>query len=142
MSRALLPPVSEELVDADKKPTLLWLSFFESLSTGDFGKEWTPSFQGLTEVGAATFSGVYYQLSNRLVYFRMTITPATSTTAVLGTTYCDNFPLEIAANGACTTISSFTASVSGISASEGRIYTAAWSAITSPLTMTGIVEVR
>jgi hypothetical protein len=142
MARALLPPTFEALVDDNKKATLTWASFFEGLSTGDAGTSWTPTFTGLTEVGAATKTGVYYRLSQKVVFFRITITPETSTTAVLGTTYCDNFPLVIANSGVCASISSFTANVSGVSASEGRIYTSAWSAITSPITLVGLMEVR
>lgn len=141
MSRALLPPKTEILVDDDKFPTLNWLTFFDAIANGDIGTVWTPTFTGLTETGTATKTGVYYRLTNKLAYFRIVITPATNTTAVLGTTYCNNFPLNISAAGLVGTISSYTASVSGATSSDKRIYTAAWAAIASPITIVGILEV-
>ena len=140
MSRAVLPPTFETLVDDDKRATLTWAAFFESLSQGDFGTAWTPTFDGLTEVGSATKTGVYYKLSQRLAFFRITITPETNTSSVLGTTFCNNFPLTIANNGLCASISSYTANVSGIS--DSKIYTSTWTTLTTPITIVGIVEVR
>ena len=141
MSRILLPPKTEPLIDDDKFTTLNWLSFFDGLANGDTGTTWTPTFIGLTETGTATKTGVYYRLTNKLAYFRIVITPATDTTAVLGTTYCNNFPLNITAQGMVNTISSFTAATSGATSADKRIYTAAWAAITTPITITGMLEV-
>ncbi|CAB5212903.1 hypothetical protein UFOVP191_65 [uncultured Caudovirales phage] len=140
MARVLLPPKTETMVDDDSFPTLNWLSFFEGLSTGDLGAVWTPTFTGLTEVGTATKTGVYYRITNKLAFFRIVITPATNTTAVAGTTYCNNFPLSIAAQGLVATISSYTAAVSGAT-TDKRIYTASWAAVTTPITLIGLLEV-
>lgn len=140
MSRVLLPPKTETMVDEDSFPTLNWLSFFEGLSTGDTGAVWTPTFTGLTEVGTATKTGVYYRLTNKLAFFRIVITPATNTTAVAGTTYCNNFPLNITAQGLVATISDYTAAVSGATTAK-RIYTAAWAAVATPITLIGLLEV-
>lgn len=143
MARALLPPKTETLIDDDRFATLNWLAFFEDLAVGDTGTAWTPTFVGLTETGGtATKTGRYWRLSNNLAYFRIVITPVTSTSAVNGTTYCDNFPLTISAAGANVTISGFTASVAGTTAADKRIYTATWTAITSPITIVGLLEVR
>jgi len=141
MALVRLPPQTEEVVDENKFPTLSWLAFFDGLSNGDTGTIWTPTFVGLTETGTATKTGVYYRISSKLAYFRILITPATDTSAVAGTTYCNNFPLTIASAGASVTCSSFTAAVAGITPSDKRIYTATWTAITSPITIVGLMEV-
>jgi hypothetical protein len=143
MSLPLLPPKTEPLVDDDKFTTLNWLAFFDTLANGDTGTAWTPTFVGLTETGGtATKTGRYFRISKTLAYFRIVITPVTDTSAVAGTTYCDNFPLLISQAGVCVTLSSFTAAVSGVTAADKRIYTAAWTTITSPITLVGLLEVR
>jgi hypothetical protein len=138
MTLAVLPSRTEPLIDDDKFTTLDWTAFFESLAAGDAGTSWTPTFTGLTEVGTATKTGVYYRLSAKLVFFKIVITPATSTSAVLGTTFCNNFPLTIRGSNAVTTVSGFTASTAG--ADSTGIYAATWTAITSPITITGTIE--
>jgi hypothetical protein len=143
MTLPLIPPKTEPLVDKkDSFATLNWLVFFDQLADGDTGTTWTPTFVGLTEVGTATKTGVYYRISKKLVYYRIVITPATSTTAVNGTTYCDNFPLTMTANSANITCSGFTAAVSGTTSSDKRIYTSSWTAITTAITIVGIAEVQ
>ena len=140
MSRAQLPPKSEPLIDDNQVATLVWQSFFDSIASGDAGTTFTPTFTGLTEVGTATKTGVYYRLSAKLVYFALTITPATNTSSVLGTTYCDTFPLTFKNNSSSMSISGFTASPAGIEQSTNRIYTATWTNITNPITITGFAE--
>lgn len=140
MSIPLLPPKTEPVVDKDKFATLTWLVFFDQLASGDAGTSWTPTFTGLTETGTATKTGVYYRLSKKLVYFRIVITPATNTSATLGTTYCNNFPLTMSANGANVSMIDYTAAVSGSTSSNNRIYTATWAAQTVPITIIGIAE--
>lgn len=139
--RTELPDRNEPLVDDEKKITLPWQAFLEGVSSGDLGTTFTPTFVGLTEVGTAVKTGIYYRISDRLAYFRIIITPATSTSATLGTTYCDNFPLTIIANGSTMSVSGFTAAPAGVVAANKRIYTATWSAITTPITIVGTIEV-
>lgn len=142
MSLVQLPPKTEPLVDGDNLfATLLWQIFFEGLSVGDYGTAWTPTFVGLTSTGTPTFTGKYYRLSSKLAYYHIVITPATDTTSVAGTTYCDNFPLTITSDGMNVTCSGYTAAVAGTTSSNKRIYTAAWAAITTPITIVGIAEV-
>jgi len=140
MSLPILPPKTEPLVDKDKFITLPWLIFQDGLATGDAGTSWTPTFTGLTETGTATKTGVYYRISSKLVYYRIVITPATDTSAANGTTYCNNFPLTMSANGANITCSGFTAAVAGSTSSDNRINVATWTAITTPITIIGIAE--
>lgn len=142
MSLPLLPPKTEPLIDDDKFTTLNWLAFFDTLANGDTGTAWTPTFVGLTETGTATKTGRYSRISKTLAYYRIVITPTTNTSAVNGTTYCDNFPLLITNAGVCVTLSGFTAAVSGVTSADKRIYTATWTAITSPITLVGLLEVR
>lgn len=141
MTLPIIPPKTEPLVDDDKFGTLNWQIFFEQLASGDIGTTWTPTFVGLTENGAATKTGKYYRISKNLAYYRIVITPGTDTSAVNGTTYCNNFPLQMISDGANVTCSGFTASVSGTTYSDRRIYTATWTSITTPVTIVGIVEV-
>ena len=140
MTLPLLPPKTEPVIDKEKFMTLPWLIFQDQLASGDAGTSWTPTFTGLTEVGTATKTGVYYRLSKKLVYYRIVITPGTNTSATNGTTYCNNFPLVMSANGANITVSGFSASVAGSESSTNRIYTATWSTITTPITIIGIAE--
>lgn len=140
MTLPLLPPKTEPVVDKEKFMTLPWLIFQDQLADGDSGTTWTPTFIGLTEVGTATKTGIYYRISKKLVYYRIVITPGTNTSAVNGTTYCNNFPLTMSANGANITCSDFTAAVAGSVSSNNRIYTATWSLITTPITIVGIAE--
>lgn len=143
MTLAVLPPKTEEMIDENKYPTLNWGIFFEALASGDAGTTWTPNFVGLTETGGtATKTGIYYRLSDKLVFYRVVITPVTSTSAVNGTTYCDNFPLAMASDGFNVTCSGFTAATAGTTYSDKRIYTATWTAITTPIVIVGIAEVR
>jgi hypothetical protein len=140
MTRSLPPPRTEPIVDDDKFATLNWLAFLEGLADGDLGTTWTPTFVGLTETGVATKAGRYWRITKNLAFFRITITPATDTSATLGTTYCDNFPLNITANGFVATVSGFTSSTSGAT-TDKRIYTGTWTSITTPINIIGIVEV-
>lgn len=142
MTRAILPPKTEPLIDDDKFATLNWIAFLEALADGDSGTAWTPTFVGLTETGTATLAGKYWRITKNLAFFRITITPATDTSAVAGTTYCNNFPLNITTAGIVGTVSGFTAGVSGATSSDKRIYTSAWTAITTPINIVGILEVQ
>ena len=141
MSLPILPPKTEEIVDDSRFATLNWLIFFDQLANGDSGTTWTPTFVGLTETGTATKTGKYYRISKTLVYYRIVITPATDTSAVNGTTYCNNFPLNMISDGANVTCSGFTAAVAGSTYSDRRIYTATWTTIATPVTIIGIAEV-
>jgi len=139
MTITVLPPRTEPMIDDDKFATLNWTAFFDSLAAGDAGTSWTPTFVGLTEVGgAATITGVYYRISAKLCYFKIVITPVTNTSATLGTTYCNNFPLAIQGANVATTVSGSTAASAG--ANSTGIYAATWSLITSPVTITGTIE--
>jgi hypothetical protein len=136
------PPTYAPMADKSGIVSLPWLLFFNSLFTGDTGTEWTPSFVALTETGTATLTGKYFRLGGKLVYFRAIVTPATDTSAVAGTTYIDNFPLAIDADGQCLASSAAAGSTEAgaVVASSGRIYVPAWTLIATPVTITGLIE--
>lgn len=142
MSLAEVPLQSEALVGDNKNITLPWQVFLESIANGDSGTVWSPLFTGLTATGTPTITGVYYQISKNLAYFRILITPATDTSSVQGTTYCTNFPLTFKSDSANTTTISYTAAQSGNTVSGNRIYAATWTSISLPVTICGTVEVN
>lgn len=152
MSKIKEPPIYQPLIDipqdiaekfGDCKATLPWILFFNQLFVGDTGTSWTPTFQNLTEVGTATYDAVYYKISGNLTYFRVTITPSTSISGTGGTTYIDNFPLDITADGAVSTVSGGLGTLDGMAvAANDRIYPATFTTVTVPLTICGTVEAR
>lgn len=136
------PPSTTEIVDKSGKAQLPWVTFFENQYLGDTGTSFTPTFTSLTEVGTAGKTGYYYRLSQNLYYFAVTITPATSVTSTAGTTYFD-FPLDITRDGANLAVTNGLGSQAGMNvASNNRIYIPALSAVTTPITIVGIVEAR
>ncbi len=136
-------PTNEQMIDNRGNLTIPWLNFFQGLYNGDTGTEWTPTFVGLAETGTATFTGRIYRIGQRLAYFTITVTPATDTTSTAGVTYCDNFPMTLSANGTCLASSGVIGSSGGMClASSNRIYTPAWAAFTTPVTVAGLVEAR
>lgn len=142
MSNITPPPSGTEIVDNSRKGILPWIQFFENQYLGDLGTTFTPVFTNLTEVGAATKSGVYFRLSQGLYYFAVTITPATSTSSTAGTTYF-TFPLDITRDGANLAVAGVGLAGGGINAaSDNRIYPASWSAVTGAVTIVGLVEAR
>ncbi len=138
------PPITDMLIDQAGMARLPWVIFFNSLFEGDGGTAFTPAFVSLGSTGTPTLSGRYYRLNQRFCLFFITITPATDTTSTAATTYVSNFPLSFALDGVCfaSTGSGAVQSIGGVRASDNRIYTPAWSAVTTPLTVVGFGVVR
>lgn len=135
------PPTYEKIADADGNVTSAWLQFFDQVYGGDQGRAWTPTANSLGSVGTPVLTGTIYQISKKLVFFNLLITPGTNTTSTAGTTYFTGLPVIPFANGFCTAQSSNLGDPTGeVLASSGRIYTPAWSAITVPVTVTGVIE--
>ena len=129
------------MIDNQGKPTLPWILFFNQLFTGDTGQSWTPSFTSLTSTGTPTFAGKFYKISSELVYFTAVVTPATNTTATAGVTYINNPPVSINRDGACLAAAANLGGLSGMCvASSNRIYVPGWSAVTVPVTVSGLME--
>lgn len=141
MSNIEAPPIYQPVADKDSGvASLPWILFFNSIFTGDTGTAWNPTFTSLTISGTPTVTGRYYQLGV-LVYFKVKIVPATSTTSTAGTTYIDNFPLTMNGDGICFAVSGLLGTNSGMcDQASNRIYVPSWSAVTVPLTVIGIVE--
>lgn len=137
------PPIYDTMITDEGKANLSWILYFNSLYQGDSGATWTPTFTSLGEVGTPTITGRYYKFNgNRLCYFHVVVTPATSTTSTAATTYIDNFPLTIANDGICFAASGGAGTVSGHAvAANNRIYTPAWGAVALPVHVIGICEV-
>lgn len=146
MSQITAPPIGHPITDQTLTATPQWILFFNSLFVGDTGTVWTPTFQNLTQVGGdATITGKYFKISQSLVYFRIDITPATNTSSVAGTTYCDNFPLSMSGDGFNVSVapSSGTGGAIGVNtASSGRIFTPNWTNVTVPVIILGMVEAQ
>lgn len=130
-------------IDEDGDITLPWLEFFNQTYNGDAGDEWTPNFVSLTSTGTPTITGRYYRISRFLLYFNILVTPGTDTSSVAGTTYVDNLPIEPFNNGVCMSVSNNLGGALGmVNASNNRIYTPAWTSVTTPVNILGIVEAR
>lgn len=141
MSNKIEAPIRIPILDETGAISMPWALFFNSLAIGDPGTEWTPTFVGLTAVGTPKIEGKYYRISRYMTYFRITITPATSTTATAGTTYCNNFPVEVSGDSACTVVAGNTGSNNGMVVGlNNRIYPPSWSAVTIPISIVGLVE--
>lgn len=136
------PPIYNPVIEENGIATLPWILFFNSLFNGDTGTIWTPSFTNLTVVGAApTITGKVYRLGQSLAYFSVRIVPGTNTSGTAGTTYINNFPLVLKADGACLAVSGLLGSNAGMAdQATNRIYPPGWAAVTVPLTIVGLVE--
>lgn len=145
MTKKSPPPLYAPIVDGSGIATIPWTLFFNESFIGDTGTEWTPTFQNLTEVGSATITGRYYKITQNLVYFRVTITPATSTSSTAGTTYIDNFPLAITGDGYVLGVAPSSGVGVGLGvavANNGRIYPPSWTGATIPVVLNGMMEVQ
>lgn len=142
MSSIQPPPIQDQMIDDTGIATLRWILFFNQVFTGDTGVEWTPTFTSLTTTGTPTITGRYYKIGP-LVYFWVLVTPATDSTATAGTTYINNFPLEVTTDGACAAVSGLLGGTLGmIDAATNRIYVPGWTTVTVPLTVVGLATAR
>lgn len=138
------PPINEILAEENGLPKIPWIVFFNELFEGDAGTTWTPTFTSLGSTGTPTITGRYFRINQKLTLFFVTITPSTDTTSTAATTYISNFPLSFALDSVCfaSTGSGAVQAVGGIRASDNRIYTPGWSAVTEVLTIVGFGIVR
>lgn len=135
------PPSTAKIISDTGDTTLEWLVFFNQVFNGDAGTEWTPTFSGLS--GTVTITGRYYRISRYLVYFHIHIVPSTSVSATAGTTYCDNFPLTVSRSGFNVAVAGALGGGTGIvREGDNRIYITDLSAVSTPVTILGIVEAR
>jgi hypothetical protein len=136
-------PINQQIVDESGLPTLPWTLFFNETFNGDAGNAFAPNFVGLSSSGTPTITGRFYRLSQYLVYFRIDVVPSTNTSATAGTTYVDNFPLNVTGNGFCTVVAGNSGgSIGMVRASDKRIYVPAWTNVTDTVSVLGICEAR
>ncbi len=138
------PPFYDPIIDPEKGMPFTWINFFNNIFNGDAGTAWIPTFQQLTVVGATpTFSGRIYQISKYLALFTTNIIPGTNTSAVAGTTYIDNFPFIMQGDGIVFAMAGKLGTNSGMcEKATNKIWVPAWTTVTVPLTVFGIVEAR
>lgn len=138
------PPINEILAEQSGLPKIPWISFFNDVFEGDSGTVWTPVFVSLGSTGSPTLSGRYFRINQRTCLFFATIKPSTDTTSTAATTYISNFPLNFALDSVCFagTGSGAVQAIGGVRASDNRIYTPGWSAVTTPITVVGFGIVR
>jgi hypothetical protein len=133
-------PITNPVIDQSGLPTLPWTLFFNQNFEGDSGTSWSPNFVGLTGT-TSSVTGRFYRLSQYLVYFAINITPSGNTSATAGTTYVDNFPLDFKNDGFNTVVSGTGGGAIGMNTeSNNRIYVPAWTNISVPLKVLGLVE--
>lgn len=144
MSVSPVPSMQPILDGQPYNVDLNWLAFFSDLFNGDGGTDWTPTFASLGSTGTPTITGRYFRIGQNLVWFRIKIVPATDTTSTAATTYCDNFPLQFAADSVClaSTGSGAVQALGGVRSADKRIYTPGWSAVTETLTVIGFAEAQ
>lgn len=134
-------PLFDPLVDEQGYVSAItWTLFFQQITSGDNGTAFIPVATALGSVGAPTITGVYYE-NQGFTDFYITITPGTNTTSVAGTTYL-TLPFDAVIDGACFGTVNGTAGVGAVDAANNRAYTPAWTAITSPVTISGRVKTR
>lgn len=140
MSKTVLPDKTKALVDEKGIPSIAYLTFFDNLARGDQGTEFTPTITNLTSVGTPTLSGRYFYVAG-LVYFRVTITPATNTSSSAGSTYM-TFPLTLQSDGSCTAIGASVASIGFCNSADNKVYFPTWTTVATKITITGLVEAK
>lgn len=140
------PPINEILSEENGLPKIPWIVFFNDLFEGDAGTTWTPTFVSLGSSGTPTITGRYFRINQKTALFFVTITPSGggNTTSTAATTYVSNFPLSFSIDSVCfaSTGSGAVQAIGGIRATDNRIYTPGWSAVTETLTIVGFGIVR
>jgi hypothetical protein len=139
-NRSSLIPASNRIADKDGKAPLTWLLFFQQLINGDTGKAFVPEFQNLTVNGTPEIAGVYYENQGFADFF-VRITPSIDTTSVAGSTYFE-LPFQPTSDAACFSTTLFNSALGGIVASSKRVFPPSWTAITTPITISGRVPLQ
>lgn len=103
-------------------------------------KVWTPTWTGLTVVGAPTYAGTYVRIG-RLFFLTVQITAggANTTASTAGGTYVNNLPIAPGVNGVLGAVTNGVVDLgtSLIQASTGRAYTPTWAATNANITISG-----
>lgn len=133
MTFSIEPPVRAQVTDRNMFLTVPWNIFFSDLINGDSGTTFTPVATNLTSVGTPTLAGKYYDNSGFIDIY-ITITPATSTTAVAGSTYFDS-PVSFQFDALCSAMTSTSSATGSAVAAQSRIYVPSWTGTTTAITI-------
>ena len=133
------PPFNAPIEDQIGGMSKQWATFFESMFMGDAGKDWNPTFVGLS--GSLTSQKArFYRLNNYFAVFHIDLVPSGGITSTGGNTYCNNFPLQTRQNGVCWAVSGGLGTEAGhVNGVDRRIYFPAFSGITNPVSIIGFV---
>lgn len=131
-------PIAAKVIDDKGKVTPVWANYFDSIVQGDVGTSFKPNITGLTSIGAPTISGVYYQ-NQGFTDFYIKIVPGTSTSSTLGTTFC-TLPFQVTADTGGSVVTGTSAVPCAINSAAGIVYFPNWTAITTPITISGRVN--
>jgi hypothetical protein len=147
VSQTTAPPITDPIIEGLDQSTLAlsWILFFTNMFNGDSGTAWSPIFTSLAVTGSPKITGRYYKITKSLVYFSIRIEPSSGgdSTSTAGTTRVTNFPLTFTQDGACLAVSGNVGGNAGmVEAISNLIYVPAWSAVTVPLTIVGLAEVK
>jgi hypothetical protein len=137
MSSVLLgqAPIQDLLTDKNGRLTKSWISYFNQISDGDDGREWTPIATNLA--GDYTLTGKYFKNSG-FIDFWIQIDPTTSSTSTLGTTYID-LPFDVTVSSYIVAIYGSTTAIGIVDPSLNRVFPPSWAAVASTITLTGRV---
>jgi hypothetical protein len=131
-------PIADRLLDDTGKCRPTWVEFFSDLTRGDIGTTWNPTINNLTSVGTPTITGVYYQ-NQGFTDFAVKIVPGTDTSSTLGSTTIV-LPFNVVSDVPVHVVTGQTTAAGVITASSKTVFLPTWTAITSPLTITGRVK--
>lgn len=137
------PPLRTPIQQADGKFAGIWQKWFERLwyNSAAVPQVFEPMFTGLT--GSATITGTYTKMGG-LMFFDILITPDTTTSSVLGTTFINNLPLQGASFGSLTAINTFSRVVLGtgqVDLNTNSAWTPTWTTVANPISINGFVQV-
>lgn len=131
-------PIADRVLDDLGKFRPSWVEYFSGLNRGDVGTTWNPVTANLTSTGTPVITGVYYQ-NNGFTDFAVKIVPATDTSSTLGSTTIA-IPFNATADVPVFVVTGTSAASGVLTASSKTIFLPTWTAITSPITITGRVK--
>lgn len=131
-------PIAEKLAGNDGKARPSWVEFFSAITRGDVGTNWNVTINNLTVVGTPVITGVYYQNAG-FTDFAVKIVPFTSTSSTLGTTFI-TVPFGVVNDVPCNVVTGNNVAFGVVLSGSKQINLPTWSAITTPITITGRVK--
>jgi hypothetical protein len=131
-------PIQDSVVGEDGKAKKTWIFFFNALSSGDNGTNWTPVSSALD--GTYNLTGKYFRNSG-FIDFWIIITPITSSTSTGGTTYIE-LPFDVTISSACFAVYTTNLLAGLVDAATNRVLSPTWTSVTDIITITGRVYTK